>query len=418
MRIGYACLTVGVNNIHSYRTCTTKTYNEQLITEIVAHNLDVLLAVLKYNVKNRIKMFRISSDIIPLASHPINTLNWQDVFKEQLTTIGDYIKVNDLRVSMHPGQYTVLNSINEDTVQKSISDLSYHCNFLDCLGLDSTHKIVLHVGGVYGDKVLAMKRFEINYLQLDEQIKKRLVIENDDKLYNIEDVLSIATKLKVPVIFDNLHHQINKSEQYSEREWIEKCLKTWKTNDGVCKLHYSNQHPTKRVGAHSEFIFIEQFMNFYNTIKDLQVDIMLEVKDKNLSAIKCINTVTIQDIKVYQKEWAKYKYVILERNHNVYKELRQYLKLTTSFNPTNFYLLIEQGLNTAPSNGSYRNGFDHAWGYFKKQCTPKELETYKQKLCDFNNDKIKVKSMKSFLCRMANKYQSSYLLQSYYFTYE
>ncbi len=417
MYIGYASLTTGVNSIGAYRTCTTKTYSNELIEEIISHNLQVLLSVLKYNKKNGIMIFRISSDIIPLASHEINKYDWQSKFSKKLGEIGKYIKDNKMRVSMHPGQYSVLNSVNSSTVEKTVIDLNYHTNFLDSLNLDKSHKIVLHVGGVYGNKEKAIHRFILNYLKLNDNIKSRLVIENDDKLYNIEDVLNISKQTGIPVIFDNLHHKINNCDKLSEIEWIKECIKTWKKSDGTCKIHYSVQNPLKKPGAHSEFIYINKFMCFYNNVKNLPIDIMLEVKDKNLSTIKCINTVNAKNIKVYQKEWAKYKYVILERSHNIYKELREYLKDESSFDAKTFYLYIEKALDIEPTSGSCRNGFDHVWGYFKKVCSDKEKAMYLSKLEKFNNSELKPKSMKSYLLKLSFKYDSKYLLDSYYFHY-
>ncbi|MFV0424511.1 MAG: UV DNA damage repair endonuclease UvsE [Bacilli bacterium] len=416
MRIGYACLTVGINKLDSYKTCTIKKYSEENIRDIIDYNLNVLFSTLKYNVENNIKMFRISSDIIPLATHPINEFNWVDEFREKMKLIGEYIKANDIRVSMHPGQYTVLNSINEDVVNRAVLDLEYHCKFLDSLEVDATNKIILHIGGVYDNKLEAMRRFETKYFKLNENIKARLIIENDDKLYNIKEVLEISSNTGIPVVFDNLHHEINNSDLYTEVKWIEKCIETWKKKDGKCKIHYSNQNLDKRVGAHSDFIYINQFLEFCNRIMHLDVDIMLEVKDKNLSAIKCINCTSIQNKKVYEKEWARYKYVILERNHNIYKDIRKYLK-TNDFNSKHFYLLIEKAMSTSNTDGGYLNGFDHVWGYFKKVCTDREKEMYKKKLEAFNNEELKAKSMKNFLYKMAIKYESKYLLDSYYFEF-
>lgn len=415
--IGYACLTKGITSIRGFKTCTVKTYSESKISEIIDNNLDVLLDILKYNIANNIYMFRISSDIIPLASHSVNMFNWKVVFREKLAEIGEYIKKNNIRVSMHPGQYTVLNSNNSDVVKRSIEDLKYHTDFLDLLGVDKTHKLILHVGGIYGDKKLAMQRFITNYQALDQAIKNRLVIENDDKLYNICDVLEISKQTNVPVVFDNLHHKINCCDQKTELEWIELCYKTWGKTDGCCKLHYSNQHPTKRTGAHSEFIFIEQFLEFYKNVSHLNLDIMLEVKDKNLSAIKCINCVVKNKHIFYEKQWANYKYVILEKSHNTYKQIREYLKNRTDFCPECFYLMIEKALTIENSDGGYRNSFDHVWGYFKKICTENEKNQYKRNLEKFNNKQLKAQTMKNFLLKLAKKYQIKYLLESYYFDY-
>lgn len=113
-----------------------------------------------------------------------------------------------MRLSMHPGQYTLLNAINEDVLQRSIADLRYHCDILNLMELDDTSKLILHIGGIYGDKMAAIQRFIFVFHHLDEDIKQRLIIENDDRYYTLEDVLYISDKIQIPVIFDNLHHEI------------------------------------------------------------------------------------------------------------------------------------------------------------------------------------------------------------------
>lgn len=417
MKIGYACLTAGVNSLGSYRTCSVKTYNETLITKIIANNLDVLQKTLEYNVSNHILMFRISSDIIPLASHPINTFDWKTHFKNKLTEVGNYIRKHQIRVSMHPGQYTVLNSPNSDVVLRAIEDLNYHADFLDMLGVDQSHKLILHIGGGYNDKELAMERFAKNYHTLDEKIKRRLVIENDDRIYTICDALKLSKQLSIPVVFDNLHHYTNNCEELTDSEAIKLASLTWNIEDGTQKIHYSQQDLDKRAGAHSQFIAIEPFTAFKGKLTDIDVDIMLEVKDKNLSAIKCNLCSENYQVKYYLNQWAKYKYVILERNHNVYKQIRTYVSTTKQFDSHDFYKLIESGLESKPSIGSYTNGFDHVWGYFKKQATALEKRTYQNKLAKFRAGKLKPQSLKNYLYKLAVKYDQEYLLTSYYFYY-
>lgn len=292
MSIGYACQVIGVPNTNIKR-CLIKNAMESRLLELTAYNLSSLNNIIEYNIKNNIRLFRISSDLIPFGSNEINNLSWWDIFQKQFLEIGDKIQVSNMRVSMHPGQYTVLNSLNDEVVEKSIADLNYHSKVLDCLGTGTNHKIVLHIGGIYNDKGHAKKRFIKNYERLDDTVKGRLVIENDDKSYNINDVIEIGTTLNIPVIFDNLHHKINSGEIVeSEFYWINKCKKTWKSNDGKQKIHYSQQNPLKNPGAHSETINVGEFMNFYKKLDREDIDIMLEVKDKNISAVKCIHYTT------------------------------------------------------------------------------------------------------------------------------
>jgi UV DNA damage endonuclease len=128
---------------------------------------------------------------------------------------------------------------------------------------------------------------------LDDRIKQHLVIENDDTCYTIEDVLVIGQDLQIPVVFDNLHHEINPpSVSHSPSEWIAACAQTWRKKDGTQKIHYSQQAQGKREGSHSETIDLPTFMAFYTTLPPVDLDIMLEVKDKNLSALKCIENLS------------------------------------------------------------------------------------------------------------------------------
>ncbi|MFA5151790.1 MAG: hypothetical protein WC554_04430, partial [Clostridia bacterium] len=119
MKIGYACLTVSVPGT-DIRGCIAKNANNENLYDIILMNLDSLMNILIYNVKNGIRLFRISSDLIPFGSSVINKLEWQKIFKSRFLEIGEYIRNNQLRVSMHPGQYTVLNSLNEDVAKRAV----------------------------------------------------------------------------------------------------------------------------------------------------------------------------------------------------------------------------------------------------------------------------------------------------------
>lgn len=287
MAIGYACLVVGVPGTELSR-CTVKTATKEKLRTVIKRNLNALDQIMEYNQKNGIHLFRISSDIIPFGSHPVNQLNWWEEYKEELAALGEKIRAYEIRVSMHPGQYTVLNSPNEDVVERAIQDLIYHDRFLHVLGMDKTSKLVLHIGGVYADKISASSRFVMNFARLPESVRARLILENDDKNYTIEEVLAIAHQTGSPVVFDNLHHAIHPPAQCcSDREWMLACRQTWKEADGKPKIHYSQQEPGANVGAHSQSICLQEFADYYAMVPP-ETDIMLEVKDKNLSAVRCI----------------------------------------------------------------------------------------------------------------------------------
>jgi UV DNA damage endonuclease len=418
MAIGYACLTIGVQNT-GFSRCSLKDASEEKIRAVAKHNLESLSKIIDYNILNNIKLFRISSDIIPLASHPINKIIWQEEFKVILADIGEKIILSGMRVSMHPGQYTILNSTNPKIVEKAILDLQYHEDFLNALRVDNKSKIILHIGGVYGDKKNSLKSFIQNYSQLNENIKKRLIIENDDKCYNIYDTLGIFKKTGIPVVFDTLHHMLNhEQDNLTDINWIELCSKTWKDEDGKQKIHYSQQKTGARAGSHSQTIFINDFNNFISENKNVldTCDIMLEVKDKNLSAIKCINT-CIHDLSSHklEKEWAIYKYFVLSKSAKIYDEIRQLLKEKDQNISIQFYEMIEQAILKNEDIGAEVNAAEHIWGYFKNEATITEKKRYQKLINEYRNKNNNINIVKNHLLKLANRTSNQYLINSLYF---
>jgi UV DNA damage endonuclease len=246
------------------------------------------MKTLEWNYDNDILNFRITSDLVPLASHPICQYDWQDHFKDNLRDIGRYAVSKSMRISMHPGQYTLLNSIKERVVDNSIKDLEYHVDVLDLMNMDSSAKIQIHVGGVYGDKKSAIKRFILNYDELDDRIKQRLVIENDERSYSLKDCIEISQDTKIPVIFDILHHDANSNNE-PVQDTLEMVSETWEKEDGIPLVDYSTQQPKQKVGKHSESIDTTHFRHFLIESKPYDFDIMLEIKDKETSALIAVS---------------------------------------------------------------------------------------------------------------------------------
>lgn len=414
MKIGYACIPL-TTNARTNRGLTLKNFSEKMFLEVLEQNLIDLKKILVNNEKYKIKLFRISSDIVPLGSHSINKINWHEYFENQLNEIGEYIIKYGMRVSMHPGQYTVLNAEKEEIVEKAIKDLEYHAKFLDLLSIDSTNKIILHIGGGYGDKSTAMTRFIKNFNKLSSAIKNRLVIENDDKIFNIDDVLSISSIINIPVIFDNLHHECNHEIEMSIKEIMYKVAKTWKETDGNIKVHYSQQNVNKNQGAHSKTIIVKRFLEYYEEVKEFNLDIMLEVKDKDISAIKCnliVNNMAKKfNVSIVENQWSKYKYVLMERNYKYYKNCSKLVKENCSL--VEFYNYIDEIINFDIDNGSFINTAEHVWGYVKTNVSHREINHFKKLLLDMEHkEKVKI-----YLKKLIDKYNVEYMINSYYFYY-
>ncbi len=413
--IGFACLANGLKH-SDYKIIRKANLTDEKVKDIISYNLDSLENIINYNIKNNIKLFRISSDLIPFGSSPVNKINWESIFRDKFKVIADKIKFGNIRVSMHPGQYTVLNSPNDEVVKRAIADLDYHAKILELLETDFSSKLVLHIGGIYGDKDSAIKRFIKNFSRLSDNVRKRLVIENDDRSFNILDVLKIGEQINIPVIFDNLHHEINPPQiKKTDHEWINLCKLTFKSEDGRQKIHYSQQDVSKQIGAHSKTINPEKFLTWFKTINSENIDIMLEVKDKNISAIKisdCLNSEL--RISKLENSWAKYKHSVLEYNPQTYFLIRELLKDKENIQPLVFYEMIDNALESKTSINNQLNALNHVWGYFKANTI--EKQRYLLKLEKLMKGRLSIKTVKNYLYELALKFENDYLLESYYFS--
>lgn len=412
MRLGYASLVKDLPQAN-FKTLRLNNYSEERLKDVIAHNLNSLDQIVDYNIEHGINMFRISSSLIPFGSHPINTLDWQKEFKDEFKGISDKLREHDIRFSVHPGQYTVLNSLNEEVVKKSILELDYHVKVLESVGGSQENKMILHIGGVYGDKGAAMMRFiDVAKNRLSKGIKKHLVLENDERSYTAKEVLFIAQATSLPMVFDNLHHQINPSlENLSDLDWIEKVEETWTLKDGNQKIHYSQQDPGKRPGGHSETINLALFNDFYQGV---HADIMLEVKDKNRSVLKT-KLLLHPNQKELKGEWARYKYLIMSKSYAHYSEIRKLFSGNPRVDVLEFYKLVDEALALPNSLTQERVALEHIWGYFKKTTDQKSKDKFFLLLEKFKKEEISSKRLKTYLYKLSEKSNQSYLLNAYYF---
>ncbi len=417
MAIGYACLALGVPG-SAIGSCRMKSCDEERLTGLIAQNLDALETMADYNARMGIRLYRISSDIIPFASSPVNDLSWDRIFAGRLAEIGGKIRRSGMRVSMHPGQYTVLNSPDPGTVRNAVADIEYHVKFLDGLGMDASNKIILHMGGAYGDKKRASARFEENFRELDSRIRARIVIENDDRSFGAADVLETGVRLGIPVVFDTLHQAVNGSPGPMDAAgWIRECAKTWRSSDGRPKIHYSQQDPGGRPGSHSRSIGIDGFLDFWDSIGSDMPDIMLEVKDKNISAVKCILCTSDPcPVGMLEREWGRYKYAVMERSPRIYAECRSLFRdPPEQASAAVFFHLAEDALRREILPGNAANAAMHVWGYFKDRCSAKEKQDFLKKCDSYVKGNASLASVKNILRRLTMTYREEYLLDSYYF---
>jgi UV DNA damage endonuclease len=262
-------------------------------------SLQYVAQILQYAAAHGIHMYRLSSNIAPYYTDLTRPEfgHQLDEAGDELAAVGALARQLDIRLSMHPGQYTVLNSPDERIAAAARRELQYATDVLDRMGQPDDNKVILHIGGVYGDKPAALARWIAQYATLPERVRARLVIENDDRLYRMGDVLEVHAATGAPVVFDNLHHTLNPTAGLPERAALAAALATWPAGQ-TPKTHYSDRRTepieVKRkgmvkltkpsYGAHADYVDPARFAAYRQAAQGLpDFDVMFEAKAKDLA---------------------------------------------------------------------------------------------------------------------------------------
>ncbi len=294
MRLGYPCVSLLLDRTTNH-DCTLRTAGPERLRALIAQNLADLRAILEHNLAHGWLMFRIGSSVIPFASHPVNTLDWQNEFGAELAAIGAFARQHGMRLSFHPGQYTVLNAPDPAIVERAKAEIAYSAAFLDALSMDASCKIVIHLGGAYGDRDAARARFVDTVNRLDESSRRRLVIENDERLWTPADALWVSERTALPVVFDSLHYQANPGPGELD-ELLARIFATWGPADGPPKVHFSSQAAGGRSGHHADYADPAEFQAWVERWSRFgDFDLMLEAKAKD-RALQALSEFTSREI--------------------------------------------------------------------------------------------------------------------------
>ena len=290
--LGYPCTNVTLSATTG-RTVRLANLTDEKAEAVARENLTTLTKMLEWNLTQGVHFLRIGSSIIPLASHKAFPFNWRGRFESELAHIRDFTRQHHMRLSMHPGQYTVLNSPKETVVEASVRELEYHAAFLEAVDPGSG-TMTLHAGGAYGDKITALNRLKENINLLSPLARGKLTLENDDRTFHTEDVLGVCEQMGLPVIFDFFHHKLNPvHEKWDEElvELVERVVGTW--SGRIPKFHLSS--PRDFTTAHADFVELGDFLQVTDTLDqiggDEPYDVMLEAKQKDVALLRLLEEV-------------------------------------------------------------------------------------------------------------------------------
>ena len=291
---GYCCINMALReqkpSITTNRSMIKRTFvakGMDYASELIVENVKDLRKIIKWNEANGLKLYRMSSDIMPwMSEYNISDLKDFKTIKTILEDCGDLAREYGQRITFHPGPFDVLASKNPNVVTKSIKDLNKHGEIFDLMGLPRTPyaAINIHVNTTQDGKDVALQRFVDNFCLLSPGTRSRLVVENDDKesQYTTEDLYEgVFSKVGVPITFDYHHHWCHPGA-LSQEEALKLAAKSWPKGikqlvhySSCQQLHEDETQTNKR--AHSDYIY--EHIETYG----LSLDIELEAKAKELA---------------------------------------------------------------------------------------------------------------------------------------
>lgn len=260
-------------------------YDRARILETYRGNVKEILRIIPCLIEHNIKSFRLSSSMFPLYEFCGDIVRNDDEIKTNLAIAGKQFKEAGIRVTTHPGQFCVISSDRDSVVQNSIKELEYHAWIFDAMGFERTPYYAINIHGGKADR--SEKIVEV-FKTLPESVKGRLTLENDEKCYNVRNLLDISSRTSVPIVFDSHHYTFGRDDLSHSDAFLES-IRSW----GRIKplQHISNTeigfenavYNKKR--AHSQLIRYVPDLQLEAARNDT-VDIDVEAKMKNIAVFK------------------------------------------------------------------------------------------------------------------------------------
>ncbi|WP_249871667.1 UV DNA damage repair endonuclease UvsE [Oceanobacillus saliphilus] len=301
VRLGYVAMSMELQNASPSQKMTFAQFTKiadreaaiRKLERIALSNLHNTLRLLKHSAASEIHFYRLTSHLIPLANHE-ELLDWNYIkpLREALLEIGDFAKKHKIRIDFHPDHFVLINSKEKHILKNSVRTLKLHYLLLKAMGIDPTHRCVMHVGGNYKETELSLERFVENWMDVPKGIQKMIMLENDDTSFTLEDTLYLCEKLNIPLVFDFHHHLAFHRDANWEGNW-DRVVQTWKHSPLPIKMHISSPKSDQAFRHHSDYVDIDMFFKFLQGIKGSvpQIDCMIEAKKKDEALFKLMEEV-------------------------------------------------------------------------------------------------------------------------------
>ncbi|MFJ8246909.1 UV DNA damage repair endonuclease UvsE [Peribacillus asahii] len=305
VRLGYVAMSMELKNASPSKTMTFAQFEKikdreaaiRKLERIAISNLQTTLRLLKHNAASDIHFYRLTSRLIPLANHE-ELLDWDYMkpLKEILRAVGDFAKKHKIRIDFHPDHFVLINSLKKSILKNSIKTLKLHYLLLKGMGIDPTHRCVMHVGGNYKETEKSLERFVDNWMSVPRSIQKMIMLENDDTSFTLDDTLYLCEKLGIPLVFDYHHHLAHHRHANWEDNW-DRVIHTWEDSPLPIKMHISSPKNEKAFRHHSDYVDVDMFFRFLKEVRGSvpQIDCMIEAKKKDEALFHLMEEVKVRD---------------------------------------------------------------------------------------------------------------------------
>lgn len=314
------------------RLATVRERGIDYIRGLYHDNMRDLLVILRWNVEHGIVFYRVSSGIAPHITNDAllemsSSTTWYKSLAYRLDcsaarAVRDYVAEHKLRLTFHAEPYVVLSTADPTVRMRSQRDIYYHYKLMKVLGLGPESCVIVHGGGVYDDKLAAMERWRKCYLELPVAVRSRIVLENDERRFSIEDVLEISEAIAeqqshrggtpnggayenienndksrsgLAIVFDIFHYECCNRVRVeaglpplpAPETYLPRIIASWHRAHGTdlgparVKMHISNQRPDAPLGAHADYV--ESIPAWMRRMTGL--DLMVEAKQDELAVL-------------------------------------------------------------------------------------------------------------------------------------
>ena len=261
VHFGLCCINNGLKDqgITCNRTCIRSRFTVEHALNLATKNVSDIIPLLQYNIENKIGSYRLSSDMFPHFTDTETTpYEPTQEIKDILAAAGQYAQENNIRLTMHPGQYNVVGTPNSKAFEQTVKDLTHHAWILDTMNANDNGILCIHMGGAYGDMESTIRRWIDQFDDLPSCVKRRLCIENTERNGSVRECLTIAQECKIPMIYDS-HHEICYRYLHPEEnieqieDQMDEIIASW--NGKTPLFHVSDQHEDiTKVCKHHDFV--------------------------------------------------------------------------------------------------------------------------------------------------------------------